>query len=85
MKAKVSENQAKLCRGHTLDPEWLKHNLEMPIYVANNLEILVGKIKTKERGQGEGNDNKGTVGFTPYADKRKARMALVWHHEGTVI
>ena len=50
---------------HTLDPERLKHNLEMPIYVAHNLDILVGKIKTKEGGQGEGNYNKGTVCFTP--------------------
>jgi hypothetical protein len=50
---------------HTLDPEWLKHNLEMPIYVAHNLDILVGKIKTKEGGQGEGNYNKGIVCFTP--------------------
>lgn len=57
----------------------------MPIYVANNLEILVGKIKTEGGGQGEGNYNKGTVCFTPHTDQRRDRINLVWYHEGTVI
>ena len=70
---------------HTLDSGWLKHNLEMPIYVANNLEILVGKIKTKAGGQGEGNYSKGTLRFTPHTDQRRDRINLVWPHGGTVI
>ena len=70
---------------HTLDSGWLKHNSDMPIYVANNLEILVGKIKTKAGGQGEGNHSKGTLCFTPHTDQRRDRINLVRPRGGTVI
>lgn len=50
---KCQENKLEwVMATHMSDSEQSKHNLEMPIYLTDNLEILVGKIKTEGGGAG---------------------------------